>query len=73
MSVPGGAFFIMEFLEGELMMNVSFETIPGLLGKTHAALHDIDPEPLLNSLRERGLDERRYRLAGRLEDLKDRP
>lgn len=71
MSVLGGAFFIMEFLEGELMMNTPFETIPGLLGKTHAALHDIDPEPLLSSLRERGLDERRYRFAGRLDALKD--
>jgi aminoglycoside phosphotransferase (APT) family kinase protein len=72
MSVLGGAFLIMAFLEGELMMSAPFETIPGLLGKTHAALHDIDPQPLLNSLRERGLDERRYRLDGRLADLKDR-
>jgi aminoglycoside phosphotransferase (APT) family kinase protein len=71
MSVLGGAFFIMEFLEGELMMNVAFETVPGLLGRTHAALHDIDPAPLINSLRERGWDERRYRLVGRLEGLKD--
>lgn len=71
MSVLGGAFFVMEFLEGELMMNVAYETIPGLLGQAHAALHDIDPEPLLNTLRERGFDERRYRPAGRLEYLKD--
>jgi aminoglycoside phosphotransferase (APT) family kinase protein len=72
MSVLGGAFFIMELLEGEPMMNAPFETIPDLLGKTHAALHDIDTEPLLHSLRERGLDERRYRLAGRLERLRER-
>ena len=72
MSVIGGAFFIMAFLEGELMMNTRFETIPGVLGRTHAALHDIDPQPLLNSLRERGLAERRYRLAGRMETLQDR-
>jgi aminoglycoside phosphotransferase (APT) family kinase protein len=71
-SVLGGAFFIMELLVGEPMMNAPFETIPGLLGQTHAALHDIDPEPLLHSLRERGWDERRYRLAGRLESLRER-
>lgn len=71
-AVLGGAFFIMAFLEGELMMNAPFEIVPGLLGKTHAALHDIDPEPLLNALRERGVDERRYRLVGRLEELKGR-
>jgi aminoglycoside phosphotransferase (APT) family kinase protein len=71
-SFLGGAFFIMEFLEGEPMMRVPYETIPGLLGKTHAALHDIDPKPLLRSLRELGLDERRYRLAGRLAGLQER-
>jgi aminoglycoside phosphotransferase (APT) family kinase protein len=43
-----------------------------MLGRTHAALHDIDPEPLLDLLRERGLDDRRYRLAGRMESLVDR-
>ena len=72
MSVLGGAFFIMDFLEGELMMNVAFETIPGLLGSTHAALHDIDPDPLKSALSERGLDENRYALAGRMRDLKHR-
>jgi len=72
MSVLGGAFFIMKFLEGELMMNAPFETIPGLLGETHAALHDIDPGPVLDALRERGLDERRYRLTGRLALLRER-
>jgi aminoglycoside phosphotransferase (APT) family kinase protein len=72
MSILGGAFYIMAFLEGEPMMDIPFETIPGLLGRTHAALHDIDPAPLINSLRERGLDERYYRLGGRLEGLKSR-
>ena len=72
MSVLGGAFLIMEFLEGELLMNAPFETVPGLLGRTHAALHDIDPAPLLQTLQERGAEEHRYRLAGRLEGLQER-
>lgn len=71
-SVLGGAFLIMAFLEGEPMLNAPFETIPGLLGKTHAALHEIDPTPLRRALREGGWDERRYRLVGRLQGLRGR-
>jgi len=70
-SILGGAFLIMAFLEGELMLNAPFQTVPGLLGKAHAALHEIDPAPLLRTLREGGWDERRYRFAGRLHGLKD--
>jgi aminoglycoside phosphotransferase (APT) family kinase protein len=69
-SVLGGAFFIMQFLPGELMITAPPESIPGMLGRTHAALHDIDPEPLLQSLREQGFNESRYNLGGRLDWLR---
>jgi len=62
-SILGGVFFIMALLPGELMMALPFETIAGLLGDSHAALHRMDPGPLARSLRERGFDERAYRLS----------
>jgi aminoglycoside phosphotransferase (APT) family kinase protein len=71
-SILGGAFLIMAFLEGELMLNAPFETIPGLLGENHAALHEIDPAPLLDTLREGGWDKRRYTFVGRLQGLQER-
>ncbi len=42
-SILGGAFFIMDFLSGKLMITAPVETIPGILGKAHVALHRIDP------------------------------
>jgi aminoglycoside phosphotransferase (APT) family kinase protein len=82
-SVLGGVFYVMQFLPGEPMINVgassappisgaALAAIPVLLGETHAALHDLDPAPLLASLEEQGFDERRYRLAGRMEGLQHR-
>lgn len=71
MSILGGAFFVMACLPGELMMTAPFETIPGLLGRTHASLHSIDPSPLVKTLRERGFDEHRYRLSGRFDWLRE--
>jgi aminoglycoside phosphotransferase (APT) family kinase protein len=56
-SIIGGAFFIMDFLSGRPMMTAPVETIPGILGKTHAGLHRIDPESLIKSLNEQGIDE----------------
>jgi len=71
MSILGGAFFIMDFLPGEPMATGPMETIPEMLGKTHAALHNIDPEPLITSLNERGIDKNRCSFGYRLDLLKD--
>lgn len=68
-SILGGVFFIMALLPGELMITLPFETVPGLLGESHAALHRIDPGPLARSLRKRGFDERAYRFGRGLEEL----
>jgi aminoglycoside phosphotransferase (APT) family kinase protein len=62
----GGAFLIMEFLPGESMLVAAEEDMPLLLGKAHAALHNIDPAPLQKALIVKGLDEHGYRLNGRL-------
>ncbi|HEX7432939.1 MAG TPA: phosphotransferase family protein [Anaerolineaceae bacterium] len=60
-AILGGAFYIMEFLPGQPLWTAPFDTIPEMLGKTHANLHKIDPEPLVKSLNEQGFDENRYR------------
>ncbi|MBI4766178.1 MAG: phosphotransferase [Deltaproteobacteria bacterium] len=65
----GGAFLIMEFLPGESMLAAAEEDMPLMLGKAHAALHNIDPTPLRKALTVQGLDERDYRLNRRLNGL----
>lgn len=71
MSILGGAFFIMDFLPGKPMMTAPLETIPEILGKTHAALHSIDPEPLIKSLSEQGIDKNAWRLSNLFDWLKE--
>jgi aminoglycoside phosphotransferase (APT) family kinase protein len=67
----GGAFLIMEFLPGESMLAASEEDMPLLLGKAHAALHNIDPAPLQKALTVKSLDAQGYRLNGRLKGWSD--
>jgi aminoglycoside phosphotransferase (APT) family kinase protein len=69
-SVLGGAFFVMQFLPGVLMVTAPPESIPGILGRTHAHLHGIDPEPVVKALQERGFAEGWYRPSGRIDWLK---
>ena len=59
-AILGGAFYLMEFLPGTPLWNAPAETIPEMLGKTHADLHKIDPQPLIKSLNEQGFDKNRY-------------
>ena len=72
MSVLGGAFFIMDFLPGKPLVYAPLETIPVMLGKTHAALHSIDPEPLIKSLGKHGFDKTTYGLNNHFVGLKGR-
>ena len=58
-SILGGAFFIMEFLSGKPMMTAS-KNVPEILGKTHTALHRIDPKPLIKSLKKQGFKKNQY-------------
>ncbi len=57
--ILGGAFFIMEFLTGKPMM-IASKDIPTILGKTHAALHRIDPKSLIKALKQRGFNKNQY-------------
>lgn len=62
-TVLGGAFFIMDFLPGESLMSAGPEIIPELLGKTHARLHEIDPDIITRVISEKGIDANRYSFA----------
>jgi len=72
MSILGGAFFIMEFLPGEPMITAPMETVPEMLGKSHAALHGIDLEPLIKSLNEQGIAKNTYSFNNRFDMLKEK-
>ena len=63
MSVLGGAFFVMDHLPGRPLAVAPPESVPGLLGKTHAELHNSDPAPLMEMLSEKGVDDDGYRLV----------
>jgi aminoglycoside phosphotransferase (APT) family kinase protein len=71
MTILGGAFIVMDFLPGKLMITAPTETIPELLGITHAALHNIDPQPLIEALGERGINEDNLGLSGQYKWLEE--
>jgi aminoglycoside phosphotransferase (APT) family kinase protein len=70
-SILGGAFFIMDHLPGQILAVAPRDSVPGLLGKTHAELHDIDPAPLIKTLDDKGIPEYDYKLVSRLNWLDD--
>ena len=72
MSILGGVFFIMAYLTGQVLMTAAPETMPEVLGKTHAELHKINPEPLVRALEEKGIDESAYTLTRGFDWLNDR-
>jgi aminoglycoside phosphotransferase (APT) family kinase protein len=55
--VLGGAFFVMDFLPGEPMVTEPLATIPGLLAKTHVALHATDADAVIKTLADQGINE----------------
>ncbi len=61
----------MDFLSGKPMIFAPVETIPEILGKAHAALHRIEPESLIESLNEQGIDENQCRLDNRFNILQN--
>ena len=72
MSILGGAFFIMDYLPGQLLMSAPPDTVPTLMGKTQAELHNIDSQPLIKALKKQGVDEYGYSLDGRYDGLNKR-
>jgi aminoglycoside phosphotransferase (APT) family kinase protein len=71
MSVLGGAFFIMDHLPGRPLAFAPPDSVPGLLGTTHAELHNSNPIPLMKRFREKGIDGG-YRLSNRIDWLKSK-
>lgn len=71
-SILGGAFFVMDFIPGQPLMFAAPETVPGILAKTHAELHKIDPTRLIRALKERGVDEYGCSLNARFDWLKNK-
>ena len=72
MSILGGAFFIMDHLPGCPLAFAPPEIVPGLLGTTHAKLHNSDPGPFIELLREKGIDNNGYHLSSRFDWLKNK-
>lgn len=72
LDILGGAFFVMAFLPGQTLMSAPPETMPVRLGKTHAALHQLDPMPLIEAFTARGIVADSYRLERRLQQLRGR-
>jgi aminoglycoside phosphotransferase (APT) family kinase protein len=62
---------VMEFIDGEPLSPENPKT-PEILGRTQACLHNIDPHPLIKVLRNKGIDDQRYRLGGQLLSLNER-
>jgi aminoglycoside phosphotransferase (APT) family kinase protein len=65
-SVLNGAFFVMDFLPGELLTTTPSGRMLKVLGHAHATLHKGDPAALIASLVERGIDAGRLRLVDRV-------
>ena len=49
-SVLGGTFFVMDYLQGELLMMSEEGRSAEILGKAHSEIHSIDPTPLAEAL-----------------------
>jgi aminoglycoside phosphotransferase (APT) family kinase protein len=64
-----GAFMIMAFLDGDMMMSGELGGIPAMLGLAHASLHNKDVTALSIQLTDQGIDEKHFRLNGRLDEL----
>ena len=62
----------MDHLPGRLLGVAPPESVPGLLGQTHAELHNVDPAPLIKALDDKGIAESDYRLASRFDWLGDK-
>ena len=53
-SLLGGAFYLMDFVEGDTMLKQITDSTPKQLAEIHANLHKINPEPLIKELESEG-------------------
>jgi len=70
-AILGGAFFVMDFLDGEPMVTEPLATMPGLLAETHVALHATDTDSVTKTLIEQGVNESVFRLDRQFDFLQD--
>jgi len=70
-SILGGAFFVMDFLDGEPMVTAPLETIPGMLATAHVDLHTTDAQSVHQALAEQGINEYVFGLDRQFEFLQD--
>jgi aminoglycoside phosphotransferase (APT) family kinase protein len=68
-SILGGVFFTMDFSPGETLITAPVESLPDILGRTHARLHGVDPTFMVESLHDLGVADNEYRLPRRLNYL----
>lgn len=71
-SILGGAFFIMDYFAGQPLMFADPELVPELLGQTHAELHLLDPQPLIQAFAKLNINAYSYSLKARLDWLQSK-
>jgi Ser/Thr protein kinase RdoA (MazF antagonist) len=71
-TILGGAFFIMDYSEGETLenINVPLDQAVDVFGKLHASMHNINPDPILKIITEAGVDIRLLKLEGWLKGFR---
>jgi len=69
-TILSGAFFIMDYCEGETFENTPLDQVFDVLGKSHARLHNIDPKPIVKKITEGSLDIGLLSFESRLEWLR---
>jgi aminoglycoside phosphotransferase (APT) family kinase protein len=62
----------MDHLSGRPLATAPLESVPRLLGETHAELHNMDPNPLVKALQDKGIAEYEYGFARRFDWLCER-
>jgi aminoglycoside phosphotransferase (APT) family kinase protein len=72
MNILGGAFFIMDYIPGQTLMSARPDKVVEILGKTHAALHKIDPMGLIAGLKQAGIHDYVYGLDAHYNNLRER-
>lgn len=72
-TILGVCFFVMDYIEGETMINANPANHPELLAETLVELHRMDPEPLVEKLRDSGFSDESFSgLASRVRYAENR-
>ena len=56
----GGVFAIMDFVPGQILSELSPELHGRFLGESMAAMHDMDVNPIINSFRSAGIQDKQF-------------